>query len=191
MLRALSLLVLVALVLVATPHVPAQCLGPDGLDVPGACCVPVVPTLPPFPGNSIGGLGICWNNCALGTTRDNKVAWTPLAPTACGQFTTVLTVTDAGTGLIVLTGTVVLDYTRTWSEIDTAGTVTQVWRFTAKADLSAECRNGAVTVEGLSIEPFGEQSRRSVHGKLNGGGAPIDVETTNGAVRIRSLTAQP
>jgi hypothetical protein len=57
----------------------------------------------------------------------------------------------------------------------------------ARADLSAECRNGAVTVEGLSLEPSGEQSRRSVHGKLNGGGAPIDVETTNGAVRIRSL----
>jgi hypothetical protein len=57
----------------------------------------------------------------------------------------------------------------------------------AKADLSAECRNGAVSVEGLTIEAFGEQSRRSVHGKLNGGGAPIDVETTNGAVRIRAL----
>ena len=57
----------------------------------------------------------------------------------------------------------------------------------AKADLSAECRNGAVSVEGLAIEAFGEQSRRSVHGKLNGGGAPIDVETTNGAVRIRAL----
>jgi DUF4097 and DUF4098 domain-containing protein YvlB len=61
----------------------------------------------------------------------------------------------------------------------------------AKADLSAEVRNGAVAVEGLSLEPFGEQSRRAVHGKLNGGGAPIDVETTNGAVRIRSLTSQP
>jgi hypothetical protein len=60
----------------------------------------------------------------------------------------------------------------------------------AKADLSAECRNGAVSVEGLTIEPSGEQSRRVVRGKLNGGGAPIDVETTNGAVRIRSLTSE-
>jgi hypothetical protein len=59
----------------------------------------------------------------------------------------------------------------------------------AKADLSAECRNGGVTVEGLSFEPSGEQSRRAMRGKLNGGGAPIDVETTNGAVRIRSLAA--
>ena len=61
----------------------------------------------------------------------------------------------------------------------------------AKADLSAECRNGAVSVEGLTIEPSGEQSRRSVQGKLNGGGAPIDVETTNGAVRIRALDTAP
>jgi hypothetical protein len=60
----------------------------------------------------------------------------------------------------------------------------------AKADLSAECRNGAVTVEGLSVEPLGEQTRRAVRGKLNGGGPPIDIETTNGAVRIRSLTAR-
>jgi hypothetical protein len=61
---------------------------------------------------------------------------------------------------------------------------------TAKADLAADCRNGAVTVEGLPIEPLGEQSRRSVNGRLNGGGAPIDVETTNGAIRIRSLAPQ-
>jgi hypothetical protein len=60
----------------------------------------------------------------------------------------------------------------------------------AKADLSAECRNGAVSVEGLPIEASGEQSRRAVHGKLNGGGAPIDVETTNGAIRIRPLAAE-
>jgi hypothetical protein len=61
----------------------------------------------------------------------------------------------------------------------------------ARADLSAECRNGAVTVEGLPIEPFGEQSRRAVNGRLNGGGAPIDVQTTNGAIRIRSLAPTP
>ena len=60
----------------------------------------------------------------------------------------------------------------------------------AKADLSAECRNGAVAVEGLSLEPVGEQSRRAVHGKLNGGGAPIEVNTTNGAIRIRSRAAE-
>jgi hypothetical protein len=61
----------------------------------------------------------------------------------------------------------------------------------AKADLSATCRNGAVTVEGLEIEAFGEQSRRAVNGRLNGGGPPVDVETTNGAIRIRPLATEP
>jgi hypothetical protein len=59
-----------------------------------------------------------------------------------------------------------------------------------KADLSAECRNGAVSVEGLPFEPFGEQSRRVVNGRLNGGGAPIEVRTTNGAVRVRSRSTE-
>ena len=61
----------------------------------------------------------------------------------------------------------------------------------AKADLSAQCRNGVVTVEGLQIETFGEQSRRAVNGRLNGGGPPVDVETTNGAIRIRPLGTEP
>lgn len=61
---------------------------------------------------------------------------------------------------------------------------------TVKADLSAECRNGAVTVEGLPFEPFGEQTRRMANGRLNGGGAPIEVRTTNGAVRVRSRSTE-
>ena len=61
---------------------------------------------------------------------------------------------------------------------------------TVKADLSAECRNGSVTVEGLSFEAFGEQSRRIANGRLNGGGAPIEVRTTNGAVRVRSRSTE-
>ena len=61
----------------------------------------------------------------------------------------------------------------------------------AKADLSAQCRNGVVTVEGLQIETFGEQSRRAVNCRLNGGGPPVDVETTNGAIRIRPLGTEP
>lgn len=60
----------------------------------------------------------------------------------------------------------------------------------AKADLSAECRNGVVTVEGLQVEAFGEQSRRAVNGRLNGGGPPVDVNTTNGAIRIGALGPQ-
>jgi hypothetical protein len=73
----------------------------------------------------------------------------------------------------------------------TNGHVDLVVPETSKADVAAECRNGSVTVEGLALEPFGEQSRRVVSGRLGGGGAPIEVRTTNGNVRIASRAKEP
>jgi hypothetical protein len=58
----------------------------------------------------------------------------------------------------------------------------------SKADVTARCVNGGITVDGLSLEPVGEQSRRKVEGKLNGGGARVTLETTNGGVRISRTT---
>jgi len=60
----------------------------------------------------------------------------------------------------------------------------------AKADLSASCRNGNIQSTGLPFDPFGEQTRRNVQGKLNGGGASIELSTVNGAIRIRSHTSE-
>jgi hypothetical protein len=60
-----------------------------------------------------------------------------------------------------------------------------------KADLSATCRNGTIQVSGLPLDPFGEQTRRNVQGKLNGGGAPIELNTVNGSIRVRSHTSEP
>lgn len=54
----------------------------------------------------------------------------------------------------------------------------------ARADVTARCVNGGISVSGLDLELEGEQSRRRVAGKLNGGGARVTVETTNGGVRI-------
>jgi len=54
----------------------------------------------------------------------------------------------------------------------------------ARADLTARCVNGGISVSGLDLQREGEQSRRRVAGKLNGGGARVTVETTNGGVRI-------
>ncbi len=137
--RAVLLLPVLACVLLAgaVPAASAQCFGPDNLDIAGACCQPNFANLPPFPAASLPGLGICWNNCAVASTNPLKVAWATPAQPFCGEFTTPLTVSDGTSGATLLTGTLVLDYTRTWNEVDTAGTVTQVWRFTAKADLSA------------------------------------------------------
>jgi hypothetical protein len=55
-----------------------------------------------------------------------------------------------------------------------------------RADLTARCVNGGISVTGLELQLEGEQNRRRVAGKLNGGGARVTVETTNGGVRIGS-----
>jgi Putative adhesin len=56
----------------------------------------------------------------------------------------------------------------------------------AKADVVATCTNGGINVsDGVKIDVT-EQSRRRVEGKMNGGGARIELKTTNGGVRIRS-----
>lgn len=57
----------------------------------------------------------------------------------------------------------------------------------AKADISASCTNGGISVTGVKLE-ISEQSRRRLEGKLNGGGTPIELHTTNGGVRLRSKT---
>ena len=53
----------------------------------------------------------------------------------------------------------------------------------AKANLRASCVNGGISVTGLTLEG-GESTRRRVEGRLNGGGPVIEVETTNGGVRV-------
>jgi DUF4097 and DUF4098 domain-containing protein YvlB len=59
----------------------------------------------------------------------------------------------------------------------------------SKADVSGRCVNGGITVMDLPIAIEGEQSKRRLDGKLNGGGARVSLETVNGGVKIgRKLT---
>lgn len=53
-----------------------------------------------------------------------------------------------------------------------------------RADLTARCTNGRVSVSDLPFVVDGEQTRRRVQGTLNGGGARIDLQTTNGGVSV-------
>ena len=53
----------------------------------------------------------------------------------------------------------------------------------SKATISTRWTNGGVEVNGLSVEET-EKSRRRFDGRLNGGGARIDVETTNGSIKL-------
>lgn len=54
----------------------------------------------------------------------------------------------------------------------------------AKANVSASCVNGTIDVAGVTLDLMGEQSRRRVRGRMNGGGTPIEVATVNGRVTI-------
>jgi hypothetical protein len=67
----------------------------------------------------------------------------------------------------------------------TNGGVTLTLPESAKADLTASVTNGGVSIGDFQNLEVGEKSRRRFEGKLNGGGTPIDLTTTNGGVRIR------
>jgi hypothetical protein len=54
----------------------------------------------------------------------------------------------------------------------------------ARANLSATCTNGAIDVSGVALELMGEQSKRRVRGRINGGGTPVELTTTNGSISV-------
>jgi hypothetical protein len=55
----------------------------------------------------------------------------------------------------------------------------------ANANIEANCTNGVVDIAGLPIEMVGEQTKRRTRGRLNEGGTPVEVTTTNGDIHIR------
>lgn len=54
----------------------------------------------------------------------------------------------------------------------------------AKATLLARVTNGGVSLDGLTLDKSGDNSQRRLEGRLNGGGAPVRIEGTNGGIRI-------
>ncbi|HZM00225.1 MAG TPA: hypothetical protein VFD43_08240, partial [Planctomycetota bacterium] len=159
-------LLLVAVAALAAPSAPAQCFGPDNLV--GPCCAPATPNLPPLPGVTLPGLGICWSGCNVASQNGLTVVWAPPLQPFCSEYVTPLTVIDSGSGTTILTGTLILDYTRTWDEIDPSGLPTQVWRFTAKADLSAPV-GGTATLcpKPTCITPFGPHPTAFYYGYVD------------------------
>jgi hypothetical protein len=60
----------------------------------------------------------------------------------------------------------------------------------SKASVVARVTNGGITTGSLPFQVTGEQTRRRFEGTLNGGGASVTLETTNGGVRLSEFTAQ-
>src|SRR5438067_1605076 len=71
----------------------------------------------------------------------------------------------------------------------TSGGVVLTVPESAKADVTATCTNGGIQISGAKLE-ISEQSRRRLEGRLNGGGTPIELHTTNGGVRLRTHGAE-
>jgi len=113
----------------------AQCAsGPDGLT--GPCCQFVPLSLPTFPTLTLPATAICWNNCAPSQVCALVTIATP-TPVTCDEFSSALLVSDC-TGLLQVGGSLVLDYSRTWEEFDSAAMRRlQVYRFVAKIDMDA------------------------------------------------------
>jgi DUF4097 and DUF4098 domain-containing protein YvlB len=54
----------------------------------------------------------------------------------------------------------------------------------SKARINARVSNGGISADGLALAVT-DQSRRRLDATVNGGGAELRLETTNGGVRIR------
>ena len=61
---------------------------------------------------------------------------------------------------------------------------------TAKATVSAAWVNGGIAVSGLDFE-VREQSKRRFEGRLNGGGAAMDLKTVNGGIALGTHLDDP
>lgn len=53
-----------------------------------------------------------------------------------------------------------------------------------KVNVSASCVNGVIDASALPLDLMGEQSRRRVRGRMNGGGTPIELNTVNGKIEV-------
>jgi hypothetical protein len=66
----------------------------------------------------------------------------------------------------------------------TNGSVQLTLPQSAKANVSATCTNGSIDLSGAALDLMGEQSKRHARGRLNGGGTPVDLTTTNGKIVV-------
>ena len=56
----------------------------------------------------------------------------------------------------------------------------------AKATISASITNGGISTVDLPIDASGENSRRKLEAKMNGGGPRLEIDGTNGGIKLTS-----
>jgi len=130
---------------------------------------------------------------ALNVRNTNgEVGLTGLNGTVVAQTTNGRVKGDGLTGGVdarTTNGAVQMDLSGAGSEAvrlhTTNGAVTLTLPESAKATLSASVTNGGISVGEFQNLDVSEKSRRRFEAKLNGGGTPIELQTTNGGVRIR------
>jgi hypothetical protein len=77
-------------------------------------------------------------------------------------------------------------------ELETVnGGVTLELPETSRATINARAVNGGVEVISLDVVLQGEKNRRRLDATLNGGGARVNLETTNGGVRVSRAATRP
>jgi len=67
----------------------------------------------------------------------------------------------------------------------TNGSVELAVPASADANITANYTNGKIDTGNLQLELMGEQTRRRLLGRLNAGGAPIEITTINGNITLR------
>ena len=60
----------------------------------------------------------------------------------------------------------------------------------SRATVLARVTNGGISTGDFALAQTGEQTRRRVEGTLNGGGASVTLETTNGGVRLTKFAGR-
>src|SRR5262245_42677783 len=115
----------------------AQCPRPDGLDG-GPCCTLALDNIPFVPKIAVDSLDICWRDCGIDSVRLIRAIWTPIKilPTTgpdCGVYRSRLDLVN-GLGAVLWTGTMRLQYSRTWMEFSPGGPL-QVLRFLVNGNL--------------------------------------------------------
>lgn len=162
---AAALIVAVGSFAALGPTARAQCFGPDNLN--GPCCAPAQVNLPPFPAVAFPGMGLCIDQCTPTMKNDIRVVWGPPSMSQCGEFSAPMSIIDSTTGVTLLTGKLVLEYTRTWSEVNPAGNVYQVWRFVARADLTGVAGVAPVCPMPSCTTPVGPHSGSFFYGYID------------------------